>query len=172
VRYRIGRTVFDVLGAGAVADLLRDEFSPAICSDAKASPRLIITFCDRLPRIAGSVIASAFEAGPDHLYHRSQRFEFLHMREGDLRRLFVRVKPKKRAKRWVPDRLARLKEMSNLGYEEQVAKGILYGCFDHVFQHAQLEDGQSFMHASSILRRDKAVAFIAWGGEWAKPRRF
>lgn len=58
----------------------------------------------------------------------------------------------------------RFRDRNFLYPEEAVARTFIYDVFDWVTHLAQIEEGQSYVHASAMCRDDRAIAFLAWGG--------
>lgn len=66
--------------------------------------------------------------------------------------------------RFAPGWLLRTGSSKYLLRSEKVAKNFMYNIFDFVTQLANLRLGQSYIHASSFVRQERAVAVVAWGG--------
>lgn len=79
--------------------------------------------------------------------------------------LHVALKPDDhgRRQRWFAT-FYRARDWNFLSSEETHAKNFMYGVFDYLTHIAQLELGQSYIHASSLARGDEGTAIIAWGG--------
>lgn len=65
--------------------------------------------------------------------------------------------------RWFPA-LYRARDWNFLSVEETHAKNFMYGVFDYLTHIAQLQLGQSYIHASSLERGGEGTAIVAWGG--------
>lgn len=65
--------------------------------------------------------------------------------------------------RWF-SKVYRARDWNFLSVEETHAKNFMYGVFDYLTQIAQLQLGQSYIHASSLERDGEGTAIIAWGG--------
>ena len=68
-----------------------------------------------------------------------------------------------RRHRWFST-LYRARDWNFLSGEETHAKNFMYGVFDYLTHIAQLELGQSYIHASSLSRDGEGTAIVAWGG--------
>jgi hypothetical protein len=68
-----------------------------------------------------------------------------------------------RRHRWFST-IYRARDWNFLSTEETHAKNFMYGVFDYLTQIAQLELGQSYIHASSLSRDGEGTAIVAWGG--------
>ncbi|HET7550123.1 MAG TPA: hypothetical protein VFK04_02465 [Gemmatimonadaceae bacterium] len=68
-----------------------------------------------------------------------------------------------RRHRWFST-LYRARDWNFLSGEETHAKNFMYGVFDYFTHIAQLELGQSYIHASSLSRDGEGTAIVAWGG--------
>jgi hypothetical protein len=68
-----------------------------------------------------------------------------------------------RRHRWFST-LYRARDWNFLSSEETHAKNFMYGVFDYLTHVAQLELGQSYIHASSLARDGEGTAIVAWGG--------
>ncbi|HEY9427992.1 MAG TPA: hypothetical protein VIR34_12620 [Gemmatimonadaceae bacterium] len=68
-----------------------------------------------------------------------------------------------RRHRWFST-LYRARDWNFLSGEETHAKNFMYGVFDYLTHVAQLELGQSYIHASSLARDGEGTAIVAWGG--------
>jgi hypothetical protein len=79
--------------------------------------------------------------------------------------LHIALKPDDhgRRHRWFST-LYRARDWNFLSGEETHAKNFMYGVFDYLTQIAQLELGQSYIHASSLARDGEGTAIVAWGG--------
>jgi hypothetical protein len=78
-------------------------------------------------------------------------------------RVSLRPDDQGRRHRWFST-LYRARDWNVLSTEETHAKNFMYGVFDYVTQIAQLELGQSYIHASSLSRDGEGTAIVAWGG--------
>jgi hypothetical protein len=68
-----------------------------------------------------------------------------------------------RRHRWFST-LYRARDWNFLSGEETHAKNFMYGVFDYITHIAQLQLGQSYIHASSLERNGEGTAIVAWGG--------
>ena len=68
-----------------------------------------------------------------------------------------------RRHRWFST-LYRARDWNFLSSEETHAKNFMYGVFDYLTHIAQLQLGQSYIHASSLERDGEGTAIVAWGG--------
>ena len=68
-----------------------------------------------------------------------------------------------RRHRWFST-LYRARDWNFLSGEETHAKNFMYGVFDYLTHIAQLQLGQSYIHASSLERDGEGTAIVAWGG--------
>jgi hypothetical protein len=68
-----------------------------------------------------------------------------------------------RRHRWFP-MLYRARDWNFLSSAETHAKNFMYGVFDYLTHIAQLQLGQSYIHASSLERNGEGTAIVAWGG--------
>ena len=68
-----------------------------------------------------------------------------------------------RRHRWFP-MLYRARDWNFLSSAETHAKNFMYGVFDYLTHIAQLQLGQSYIHASSLERDGEGTAIVAWGG--------
>ncbi|HEY9479549.1 MAG TPA: hypothetical protein VIP79_05650, partial [Gemmatimonadaceae bacterium] len=68
-----------------------------------------------------------------------------------------------RRHRWFST-LYRARDWNFLSGEETHAKNFMYGVFDYLTHIAQLQLGQSYIHASSLERGGEGTAIVAWGG--------
>jgi hypothetical protein len=78
-------------------------------------------------------------------------------------RVALRPDDQGRRHRWFST-LYRARDWNFLSSEETHAKNFMYGVFDYVTHVAQLELGQSYIHASSLARDGEGTAIVAWGG--------
>lgn len=78
-------------------------------------------------------------------------------------RIALRPDDQGRRYRWFST-FYRARDWNFLSAEETHAKNFMYGVFDYMTQIAQLELGQSYIHASSLARDGEGTAIVAWGG--------
>ncbi len=64
----------------------------------------------------------------------------------------------------ISQNLSRLRNWNYLYRHEELAKNFLYDLFDWATQLIQLQQGQSYIHASSIERDGHGLAIMGWGG--------
>jgi hypothetical protein len=60
--------------------------------------------------------------------------------------------------------IAKIRDWNFLLPTEQLAKNFMYDVFDYLTQIQNLDVGQSYIHASSFTKDDRAVVVAAWGG--------
>jgi hypothetical protein len=78
-------------------------------------------------------------------------------------RVALRPDDQGRRYRWFST-IYRARDWNFLSSEETHAKNFMYGVFDYLTHVAQLELGQSYIHASSLARDGEGTAIVAWGG--------
>jgi hypothetical protein len=78
-------------------------------------------------------------------------------------RVALRPDDRGRRYRWFST-IYRARDWNFLSSEETHAKNFMYTVFDYLTHVAQLELGQSYIHASSLARDGEGTAIVAWGG--------
>ncbi|HET7620261.1 MAG TPA: hypothetical protein VFK39_00035 [Gemmatimonadaceae bacterium] len=170
---------------------LRVTDTPGGSSPSPFVPRLAFDFVHALPPLRDYTatkpvyaMADAFRVSYNSLSYQVSRLEEAtagasagHDPEGAsvdaetshlnpaVRPLRVTLKPDDhgRRHRWFST-LYRARDWNFLSSEETHAKNFMYGVFDYLTHVAQLELGQSYIHASSLARDGEGTAIVAWGG--------
>lgn len=160
--HRLGRLGIGVAGSDPILPYLLSELEP-LRADA-GEPMLRFDFGREVPRLPDAVVLSPLLVGEDAYIGRHGGLEY-HV-AGALPRLHVHVRSLKRfsAERTTPAAVLRAGSRSHLLPSESVAKNFMYNVFDYLTQLANLELGQSYVHASSFERDGRGVVMAAWGG--------
>jgi hypothetical protein len=191
--YRLGRLSFTLSGAGECARYLESELASLLDAGRRhAEPRIAFEIVPELPQLTGYTatppvfaMENAFRVEyNDVAYHVSAlgadgnagsanqggivddapahagRNSLL---GADALRVAVRRDDNGRRSRWFSP-YYRARDWTFLSGEEIRAKNFMYGVFDYLTQIAQLELGQSYVHASSVERDGDGTAIVAWGG--------
>jgi hypothetical protein len=191
--YRLGRLSLTLSGAGECARYLESELASLLDAGPRhADARIAFEIVPELPRLAGYTatppvwaMENAFRVEyNDVAYHVSalgadgdagranqagiadgapaQAGRNALLGAGALR-VAVRRDDNGRRYRWFSP-YYRARDWTFLSGEEIRAKNFMYGVFDYLTQIAQLELGQSYVHASSVERDGGGTAIVAWGG--------
>ncbi len=178
--YRLGRLPFALSGAGGCAQYLRGELE-SLRVDARESaadaapvvPRIAFDFVRALPPLRDYTAtapvwatADAFRVAYNSLSYRVSAQDPAD--EGSrslLPAIRVELLPDDQGRRyrWF-SAVYRARDWNYLSSEETQAKNFMYGVFDYLTHVAQLELGQSYIHASSLARDGQGTAIVAWGG--------
>ncbi len=160
--HRLGRLGIAVRGADPILPYLLDELESL--RSEPVEPAVTFEFGGRAPELPGRVILSPLTVGADAYVARHGGLEY-HV-SGVAPALRVRVRSLSRfsSERVTPGWLLRAGNRSYLLPSEKVAKNFMYNVFDHLTQLANLELGQSYLHASSFERDGRGIAMAAWGG--------
>lgn len=161
--YRLGRLVLSLSGQDPLLDYLRDEFLP-IRTEEAGEAHLSFEFGAELPSRSGHVRLAPLWVGPDGYAASHGGMEYYV--DGVPPRVRVRIRALKSftSERIAPGWMLRSGNSNYLLPSEKVARTFMYNVFDYLTQIVNLGLGQSYMHASSFAKDDRAVAVIAWGG--------
>jgi hypothetical protein len=192
--YTLGRLPFTLSGTGECASYLhselaslRDVSSPDAMQSAPLAPRLAFDFVSTLPPLLDytatrpvyamedsfrveynglnyhvSRLEGAGELAPSALAGSSLLPASCFLLPAGLR-VILRPDDNGRRHRWF-SMLYRARDWNFLSGEETHAKNFMYGVFDYLTHIAQLQLGQSYIHASSLERGGEGTAIVAWGG--------
>lgn len=160
--WRLGHLSVSATGSGRVADEVRAELSEMLPESDRA-PGLTYEFRDTLERLpsdrTGSVAVST-----GALTIEAPGFEALVRGEAPFRTIQIAVDEGFPAPGSYLRYLARMRDWNFLSDTQIVAKNFMYSLFDWTSQLAQLDHGQSYLHASTMARGDKGLAIMGWGG--------
>lgn len=174
--YRLGRLPFALSGEGECADYLHGELE-SLRVDERMAPRVAFEFVRALPPLRDFTATSPVRAMADafRVASNSLSYQVSGLNGGpggeQARSLFpgsglrVALLPDDQGRRyrWF-SAFYRARDWNYLSAEETHAKNFMYGVFDYITHIAQLELGQSYMHASSLARDGEGTAIVAWGG--------
>lgn len=169
--YRLGRLPFTLTGDGECASYLRTELASLRAVDSSDAadpaafvPRVSFDFVHALPKIADYTVTSPVTAMSDsfRVHYNGLKYHVSRLAPSGLR-VSLRPDDQGRRHRWFST-VYRARDWNFLSSEETHAKNFMYGVFDYLTHIAQLELGQSYIHASSLVRDGEGTAIVAWGG--------
>lgn len=162
--HKLGDLVFSISGSGETFEYLKEEFGclPMPAKNSNVDIRIVLSNGLPPPPFGAVHIKthvgweSGFQFLSDHLKYQVSRID-------DHYSVIVDVD---QAKSRVPYVLARkFIDLNYLTPAQNLAKNFMYNCFNLISGVVLLEKGAGcYLHASSIEKNGKAVAFIANGG--------
>ncbi len=130
---------------------------------AGGSVPLRIEVVDRLVPFADTVAMAPVVVAPDGFQYAAGKVRYQVRRDAEGLRVSVQV-PRATVREIAPPAMQRFFHFNYLSHAERRVKMFVYDIFDYTAQCAQLPLGQTFMHASSLVKDSRAVALLAWGG--------
>lgn len=148
-----------------MVDALRDEFAGIRDDSGDQNADIRFRFVDQLPDIGTYLSIPPLKAG-DGVYQAEQggmTYQVRAIKDG----FDVLICARHNHSNKRSGALSGLKRFADWNYlspAETIAKNFLYDIFDHLTQLVHLEQGASYLHASSFEKDGRAVALVAWGG--------
>lgn len=146
-----------VPGSSAILDELRPLHGSA------PGRQLTVRFVRQLPELEDARFYKPVTVGRGNSYqvtHRQLSYQVDFRTDG----LDLTVAPHVVEERRLAAALNRWRDWNYLDQDERIAKTFFYEAFDYLVQAAQLNLGQSWLHAGGVERDGKAVLFTGWGG--------
>ncbi len=162
--YHLGHLSFSIEGGDPTLPYIQEEFQPIIApSGSKRTKKLHLHFGAVPTPPSDSVYVSPFICSEKELLYKGVRFHY-HLTEKE-KALYLTIQSQAlpSLQKKLP-KVSRLKDWNYLLPVERVAKDFMYNIFDYISQIQQLKVQQSYFHASSFQKGDRAIAMIAWGG--------
>jgi len=162
--YNLGRLRFSLEGNDPILPYLESEMRALEGEGNGTDARVRFVFTPELPALREPVLMSPVSVSADAIVTSHGGLTY-HL-TGNAPDLTVHLHSDARftIERFAPGWLLRTGSSNYLLQSEKVAKNFMYNIFDFVTQLANLRLGQSYIHASSFVRRERAVAIVAWGG--------
>lgn len=142
---------------------LEDEFSPSEVND-DATPHLDFEFINEMPPLSDYVLVPPVRVCKESYRVNQAGLTYHVFPQNGCWRILVKSNRLSKIKRFTPDFVARISHWNYLTPSETIAKNFMYNVFDHLSQIANLQLGQSYLHASSFERQGRGVAIVAWTG--------
>ncbi|MBL7696807.1 MAG: hypothetical protein JNK79_01560 [Chitinophagaceae bacterium] len=160
--YQLGNLVFALSGEDQVLPHLREELKSIEIKDNKR-PALIFRFGKVLRNLDNGVYASPVICTENEVLCAISGYFYRVSRENDALIVDIQSNAIGVKRRMFPT-IAKIRDWNFLLPQEQLAKNFMYDVFDYLTQIQNLGLRQSYVHASSFTRGDRAVAVVAWGG--------
>jgi len=162
--YMLGRLHFTIGGVHPVVQHLAAEFEPLRSDGAEGQAHIRFNFVADLDPMTGAAQVDRLRILDDRFAVERGGMSYQMRQRAD--GIDVDIVPRQfnAARRLAPDGLARCADWNHLTKYEKIAKNFVYNVFDYTSQIAQLQLGQSHLHASSFEKDGRGVAIIAWGG--------
>jgi hypothetical protein len=160
--YKLGKLVFALSGDDPVLPHLQEELKSIELKET-VKPSLIFRFGNVQKEMLDGVHVSPVVCTEKEIIYSGYGFSYRVVDESGIKVVSIRSNAIKGKKRLFPG-LAKIKDWNFLLPTEQLAKTFMYDVFDYLTQIENLKVGQSYMHASSFTKGDRAVAIVAWGG--------
>lgn len=164
--FRLGRLGIALEGDDPILPLVASELvaiaEERAGTDTRPEPGLEIRF-EPPPQAADAALVDGLEVTADAFSGHRSGLDFA-VAGGRPRRLWARSAPFTRWRHRLPPAVARFLNWNHLTPREVVAKNFFYDLFDFVSQTAQLQLGQSYLHAAGFERDGRAVVLAGWGG--------
>ncbi len=161
-KLQIGRIAIGLEGEGAVFGALRSELLENLeVTEVPTSIefRIFPELPDRTYRQNGCIRISGNILSVDMM---GMRYEMTSL--SNPTSIAVAFDPRRSLISQTAPRVAQLRNWNYLSQSEELAKNFMYDLFDWSTQLAQLRQGQSYIHASSVQRGDRGLAILGWGG--------
>jgi len=162
--YQLGKLIFKLTGDGIIHQHIAEELS-SISIDKSEAYQLEFRFVKNLPEFKNYVLFPPVLTSPTKF--QFQRNNFTYQVSKEEHQTLVVLKPALKLKfteKILPDNLIKAKDWNYLLPSEAMAKNFMYNIFDYLTQIENLKLSQSYIHASSFEKNNKAVAIVAWGG--------
>ncbi len=158
----MGRIAVGLQGSGQVFDAIHAELAENLAF-SEARPDLEFQISASLPRMSyrrnGDILI-----GDDRLRIETSDMRYELESLSNPARVDVAFDSRARFLARHAPLLSRLRNWNYLYRDQELAKNFMYDLFDWTTQLAQLEQGQSYIHASSLKRGDRGLAILGWGG--------
>ena len=161
---KMGRLAIGFEGSGPIANEIDAELREGLPAADAAEPDVEFRFLPELPAMPFRRNGSAL-IGSDRI--RVQRGGYLYepaMRDGRVGVKLAASPADGNKMKGLRGAARRFRDWNYLDQNQSVAKNFMYDIFDWTTQLAQLQLGQSFMHASSMTSGDRGMAVVGWGG--------
>ena len=163
LRHELGRLHLALGGSTELASIVRAELTPLETEIPGGSPNVSFDFVRSIKPLSVYSVASPVKTSKDAFQVDYAGLNY-HV-EGSTASLRVSIAPAKSGRREkLPISAQRFFDWNYLSVEEIRAKNFMYGVFDYLTHIAQLQLGQSYIHASSLERGGEGTAIVAWGG--------
>lgn len=160
--YQIGNLVFAFSGEDNVLPYLRKELESVELKKAKP-PAVHFKFGKVTKDLPGGVHVSPVICTETEVICASSGFLYRITIENDVLTVAIQSMAIGRKRKMFP-MMSKALDWNFLLPYEQLAKNFMYDVFDYLTQIRNVDAGQTYMHASSFARDDRAVAVVAWGG--------
>lgn len=158
--YQLGRLPIALEGENNFSSKAIEEIEQALPKSAQA-PSVRIVFRPSLPDMEYRRVGSVLVGNGIRIERSGLRYALSGNSFPDHVEIAPVVdRPGKRLMRQV----RRFRDWNYLYPEEAVARTFIYDVFDWVTHLAQIEKGQSYIHASAMCKDGRGVAFLAWCG--------
>lgn len=162
-KYKIGNLIFTLDGSDPVLNYLKNELSPiSILNNAESHIDFYFNYNTPNKIIDGIYVPPIICSDREIIVEWGGLHYYLTKVED---KLFISIRSKLISdKNSLYNQYLRFKNWNFLAPGEILAKNFMYDIFDFITQIKNVEINQSYIHASVVNKKDKAVAFIAWGG--------
>lgn len=159
---KMGRLTIGFDGTGPIANEIESELREGLPTKGTA-PDVLFRFVSELPaasfRRNGSVLI-----GSDQIRVQRGGYVYEPAVRDDVIDVTLSAPTADEKTKGLRGSAARFRDWNYLNQHQSVAKNFMYDIFDWTTQLAQLELGQSFMHASSMTFENRGMAVVGWGG--------
>lgn len=161
--FKLGRLVFKLSGDGIIYQHLSDELESILTNETAA--RLEFQFVKSLPAFTDYVSIPPVLTSPSKMQVQLSGYTYQISQAGEKTLIQLRSNLKQGlSQKLQPEALLRARNWNYLLPTENAAKNFMYNIFDYTTQLQNIQLEQSYVHASSFVRGDRAVAIVAWGG--------
>lgn len=162
--YKLGKLVFKLSGTGIIHQHIAEELEPIRVADPTPH-KLEFRFATSLPEFKDYVLYPPVLASPDRFQISKGNFTYQVSNDGNT--TLVILKPALKlslSQKLLPENLVKARDWNFLSPSQTMAKNFMYNIFDYITQVENIKLNQSYIHASSFVKGQRAVAIVAWGG--------
>jgi len=162
--YKLGRLIFKLSGDDIIFQHLSEELNAVLVP--KQSFLIEFKLVKTLPEFNDFVSFPPVLTSRGKYQCSMNNFTYQVSAEGNVTLVVLKssVPVLRFSKRILPDTIIRAMDWNYLLPSENTAKNFMYNIFDYLTQIENLKLNQSYVHASSFERNNRAVAVVAWGG--------
>lgn len=163
--YRLGNIFFSITGEDKVLYPLTQELqSCEIKNNHNIKEDINFIFTRKQPDNDNYRIYAPIFIGNKNFKAKHSGFEYTVISDNNSYSVYIKSDELTFKQKLIPKSLYRFKNWNFLSVEEIYAKNFMYDIFDYITQIVNLQNNQTYIHASSFTKGNRGIMVAAWGG--------